>query len=175
MRFGYAPQLRASDTRYRYALREAPFCAFRDRSQRRGSVECLWNKYALNGGNYRQSWERNLGCVFRGLRGKLEGRGLRGRRASLLTAWAFSGTDRGLLRSGLGLWSPPSKHEAPGHSEASASKIFRHPGMTVAFKTAFYVFTRVGPDNSLERLTEGSAGLVTDRPSDVDELVVALL
>ena len=47
--------------------------------------------------------------------------------------------------------------------------------MTVAFKTTFEVFTRVGPDNSLERLTERSVGLVTDRPSDVYELFVTLL
>src|ERR1035438_2274188 len=40
-------------------------------------------------------------------------------------------------------------------------------GLTVAFKTTFEVFTRVGPDNSLERLTERSVRLVTDRPSDV--------
>src|SRR6266702_3496631 len=60
-------------------------------------------------------------------------------------------------------------------SESSASKIFRHSGITVAFKTTFAVFTRVGPDNSLERLTECSVGLVTDRPSDVDEFLVTLL
>ena len=46
--------------------------------------------------------------------------------------------------------------------------------MTVAFKTTFEVFTRVGPDNSLERLTERSVGLVTDQPSDVYELFVTL-
>jgi hypothetical protein len=54
------------------------------------------------------------------------------------------------------------------------SKIFRHSGITVAFKTTFEVFTRVSPDNSLERLTERSVGLVTDRPSDVYELFVTL-
>ena len=43
-----------------------------------------------------------------------------------------------------------------------------------AFKTTFEVFTRVGPDNSLERLTERSVGLVTDRPSNVYELLVTL-
>ncbi len=47
--------------------------------------------------------------------------------------------------------------------------------MTVAFKTTFEVFTRVGPDNSLERLTERSVRLVTDRPSNVYELFVTLL
>ena len=46
---------------------------------------------------------------------------------------------------------------------------------TLAFKTTFEVFTRVGPDNSLERLTERSVGLVTDRLSDVYELFVPLL
>ncbi len=53
-------------------------------------------------------------------------------------------------------------------------KNFRHSGITVAFKTTFEVFTRVSPDNSLERLTERSVGLVTDRPSDVHELFVTL-
>ena len=52
---------------------------------------------------------------------------------------------------------------------------FRHSGMTVALKTTFEVFTRVSPDNSLERLTERSVGLVTDQPSDVDEFLVPLL
>jgi hypothetical protein len=47
--------------------------------------------------------------------------------------------------------------------------------MTVAFKTRFEVFTRVGPDNALERLAERSVGLVTDRPGNVDELFVTLL
>lgn len=41
--------------------------------------------------------------------------------------------------------------------------------------TTFEVFTRVGPDNSLERLTECSVGLVTDRSGDVYELLVTLL
>ena len=47
--------------------------------------------------------------------------------------------------------------------------------MTLVFKTTFEVFTRVSPDNSLERLTERSVGLVTDRPSDVYQLFVTLL
>ena len=47
--------------------------------------------------------------------------------------------------------------------------------MTVAFKTTFEVFTRVGPDNSLKRLTERSVGFVTDQPSDIYELLVTLL
>jgi hypothetical protein len=63
----------------------------------------------------------------------------------------------------------------PPKSESSASRIFRHSGMTLVFKTTFEVFTRVGPDNSLERLTERSVGLVTDRPSNVYELFVTLL
>jgi len=90
---------------------------------------------------------------------------------------AFTGTDRGLLRSVLGPWSPVPKCEAPGapKSESSASKIFRHSDITLIFKATFEVFTRAGPDNSLERLTERSVGLVTDRPSDVYELFVTLL
>jgi hypothetical protein len=49
------------------------------------------------------------------------------------------------------------------------------PALSVAFKTTFEVSTRAGPDNSLERFTERSVGLVTDRPSDVYELLVTLL
>ena len=67
-----------------------------------------------------------------------------------------------------GNWASPPK------SESSASKILRRSGMTVAFKTTFEVFTRVGPDNSLERLAERSVGLVTDQPGDVYELFVTL-
>src|ERR1700681_4616549 len=63
----------------------------------------------------------------------------------------------------------------PPKSESSASKIFRHSGITVAFKTTFEIFTRAGPDNPLERLTERSVGFVTDQPSDVYELFVTLL
>jgi len=63
----------------------------------------------------------------------------------------------------------------PPKLESSASQIFRHSGMTVAFKTRFEVFTRVGPDNALERLAERSVGLVTDQPGNVDELFVTLL
>ena len=40
--------------------------------------------------------------------------------------------------------------------------------------TPFQVFARVGPDNSLERLTERCVGLVSDQPSDVYELFVTL-
>jgi hypothetical protein len=46
--------------------------------------------------------------------------------------------------------------------------------ITVAFKTVFYVFTGIGPDNSLERFTERSVGLVTDQPRHIYELFVAL-
>ena len=63
----------------------------------------------------------------------------------------------------------------PPKSESSASKTFRHSGMTVAFKTTFEVFPRVGSYNSFERLTERGVRLVTDRPSDVYELFVTLL
>ena len=62
----------------------------------------------------------------------------------------------------------------PPKSVSSASKIFRRSGITLTFKTTFEVFTRVGPDNSLERLTERSVGLVTDRPGNVYELFVTL-
>ena len=63
---------------------------------------------------------------------------------------------------------------APLKSESSASKIFHYFGFAVVFKTTFDVFTRAGPDKSLERLTERSVGLVTDQPSDVYELFVTL-
>ena len=56
-----------------------------------------------------------------------------------------------------------------------ASKSFRHSGITAAFKTTFDVFTSVGPDNTFERLTERSVGLVADQPSDIYELLVTLL
>jgi hypothetical protein len=48
------------------------------------------------------------------------------------------------------------------------------PALPWSSKTAFEVFTRARPDNSLERLTERGVGLVTDRPSNVDELLVTL-
>jgi hypothetical protein len=48
-------------------------------------------------------------------------------------------------------------------------------GITLVFKSVFEVFTRVGPDNSLERLTERSVGLVTDQPGNVDELLLPLM
>jgi len=54
-------------------------------------------------------------------------------------------------------------------------KYLRSSDMASVLITTFEVFTRVGPDNSLERLTERSVGLVTDRPSDVYELLVTLL
>lgn len=43
------------------------------------------------------------------------------------------------------------------------------------FQSTFEVFTRTGADNSLERFTERSVGLVTDRSGDIDELFVTLL
>ncbi len=51
-------------------------------------------------------------------------------------------------------------------SESSASRIFRHSGITVAFKTTFEVFTGVSPDNSLERLVLTESGYV-HRSEDV--------
>jgi hypothetical protein len=68
-------------------------------------------------------------------------------------------------------WNRPSpfqwKNALPWHlgrqsSESSASKIVGRSGITVAFKTTFAAFTRASPDNSLERFTERSVGLVTD-------------
>jgi hypothetical protein len=46
--------------------------------------------------------------------------------------------------------------------------------MTPVLMTTLEIFTRVGPDNSLERFTERSAGFVADRPSNVYELFVML-
>ena len=54
----------------------------------------------------------------------------------------WRGTDRGLLRS---IW---------------------------VLQTTSEVFTRIDPDNSLERLTECGVGLVTDQSSDFWELFV---
>jgi hypothetical protein len=94
----------------------------------------------------------------------------------IANAGAFTGIDRGRLRSALGPW----KNTVPWHSGPAAkvrilgSKIFNYSGIAVAFKTTFEVFARVGPDNSLERLTERSVGLVTDQPSNVYELFVTL-
>ena len=104
----------------------------------------------------------------------------------------LTGIDRGLLRSVLGPWTPVPKCEAPGAPFIGRTHFHgtqaRHqsqnpplqkssaiPALSVAFKTTFEVSTRVGPDNSLERFTERSVGLVTDRPSDVYELLVTLL
>jgi len=58
--------------------------------------------------------------------------------------------------------------------QSCASNIFRQSGITLGYKTAFEVFARVGPDYPLERLTEGSVGLVTNRPGNVYELLVTL-
>ena len=102
------------------------------------------------------------------------------------------GTDLGLFRSVLGPWSPVLKCEAPGapisveeHTSVTprpAAKVrilrfkyLRHSHVASVLITTLKVFTRVGPDNSLERLTERSVGLVTDRPSNVYELLVTLL
>ena len=91
-------------------------------------------------------------------------------------AQAFCGQRPGTWRTHFGGRTHFHGTQAPPPtSESSASNIFRHSGMTLAFKTTFEVFTRVSPDNSLERLTERSVGLVTDRPSDVYELLVTLL
>jgi hypothetical protein len=68
----------------------------------------------------------------------------------------------------------PCTYAPPPKSESSVSKSFRRSGIAVAFKAAFEIFTRVGPNNSFERLTERSVGLVTDRPSNVYELFVTL-
>jgi hypothetical protein len=61
-----------------------------------------------------------------------------------------------------------------GNYVSSTSRIFRHSGMTLVFRTTFEVCPRAGTDNSLERLTERRVGLVTDRPSNVYELFVTL-
>jgi hypothetical protein len=52
--------------------------------------------------------------------------------------------------------------------------VVRHCGMTVYLKTTFEVFPRVGPDDSFERFTERSVGLVTDQTGNVYELFVTL-
>jgi len=54
-------------------------------------------------------------------------------------------------------------------------KYLRHSDMASVLITAFEVFTRISPDNSLERLTERSVGLITDQPSNVYELLVTAL
>jgi len=51
-------------------------------------------------------------------------------------------------------------------------KYLRHSDMASVLITTFEIFTRVGPDNSFERLTECSVGFVTDQPSDFWELFV---
>jgi hypothetical protein len=53
-------------------------------------------------------------------------------------------------------------------------RCFRHSHMALVLITAFYVFTSVGTDNSLERLTERSVGFVTDQPGNIDELFITL-
>ena len=51
----------------------------------------------------------------------------------------------------------------------------RRSGITAALKTTFDVFTSVGADHSLERLTERGVGLITHQPSDIDELFITLM
>ena len=62
-----------------------------------------------------------------------------------------------------------------GTYASSASQIFRHSGITLVSQSKFEVLTRAGPDDSLERLTERSVGFVTNRPSDIYELLVTLV
>src|ERR1700677_1027340 len=45
-------------------------------------------------------------------------------------------------------------------------------GRFLVLQTTSEVFTRISPDNSLERLTECGVGLVTDQSSDFRELFV---
>jgi hypothetical protein len=45
-------------------------------------------------------------------------------------------------------------------------------GRFLVLQTTSEVFTRISPDNSLERLTECGVGLVTDQSSDFWELFV---
>ena len=60
-------------------------------------------------------------------------------------------------------------------SEFSTSRSIGLSGIAVAFNTPLEVFTRVGPYYSFERLTECGVGLVTDRPGDIYQLLIALL
>ena len=60
------------------SLRFAPEPEFFDAGR---EVSCSsWDEYAPNGRNYRQTWKKNFGRVFSGLRGKWAWRGLRGQR-----------------------------------------------------------------------------------------------
>lgn len=47
--------------------------------------------------------------------------------------------------------------------------------MALGLQTSFAIFAGARPDNSLERFTKRSIGLVTDRPSYVYQLLVPLL
>ena len=47
-------------------------------------------------------------------------------------------------------------------------------GIDLALLSTFEVFPWTGSNHSLERFTERSVGLVTDRPGNVDELLVTL-
>jgi len=109
----------------------------------------------------------------------------------LMPTSLFTGTDLGLLRSvrlrGLlfqmrGVWSTHSLEEHTSMMPRPVAKVrilhfkyLRHSNMASVLITTSEIFTRVSPNNSLERLTERSVGIVTDRPSDVYELFVTLL
>lgn len=62
--------------------------------------------------------------------------------------------------------------KSPSHPARQTSSAI--PSLPLASKTTLEVFTGVSPDNSLERLAERRVGLITDRPSNVDELPVTL-
>ena len=65
-----------------------------------------------------------------------------------------------------------SAFRGPMHPPLQVSSAI--PALPWPSNTTFEVFTRASPNNSLERLTERSVGLVTDRPSNVYELLVTL-
>jgi len=108
-----------------------------------------------------------------------------------MTRTAFIETDPGLLRLARlrGLLLPDARRLGHPSLENTLPRCFRPAAkvrilhfkylrssdMASVVITTFEVFTRVGPDNSLERLTERSVGLITDRPSNVNELFVMLL
>jgi hypothetical protein len=110
----------------------------------------------------------------------------------LENATAFTGTDPSLLRLVRVRGLPDARLEHPYHThiigrthfhDAQTRRQSQNPPLQKSCAaptfpwpsdTTFEKSTRVGPDNSLERLTERSVGLVTDRPSDVYELFVML-
>jgi hypothetical protein len=78
-----------------------------------------------------------------------------------------------------GVWSTISLEEHTSMMPRPAAKVrilnfkyLRHSDMASVLITTFEIFTRVSPDNSLERLTECGVGLVTDQSSDFWELFV---